>query len=147
MVVQYGGFDLHKGLENFYEDGKALLQKKYYRSVKRLCGLTFHRAQLTRQPLISEWDRDKLFDKIDTDHDGRVSLADVRNGIAHIFQIHLTPSELEMFQKSPGMNVDRDTFAKGVGEVLRMSSYAGKHKDGKYTDEFATTITDEELAS
>jgi hypothetical protein len=146
MVVQYDGFDLHKGLEKFYGDEAELVQKKFYRSVKRVRGLTFRRAQLAKQLHISEWDRDALFDKIDTDHDGRVSLADVRYGIAHIFQIHLTPSELEMFQKSPHMDVDKESFAKGVEEVLRMRSYAGECKDEQYTDKLATTISDEQHA-
>jgi propionate CoA-transferase len=146
MVVQYDGFDLHKGLEKFYGDEAELVQKKFYRSVKRVRGLTFRRAQLAKQLHISEWDRDALFDKIDTDHDGRVSLADVRYGIAHIFQIHLTPSELEMFQKSPHMDVDKESFAKGVEEVLRMRSYAGECKDEQYTDKLATRISDEQHA-
>jgi propionate CoA-transferase len=128
MVVQYDGFDLHKGLERFYGEGAAILQKKYYKTVKRYCYAVFHRAQLANQMRISEWDWHKLYGKIDFDHDGRVSLEDVRNEIARIFHIHLTPSQLEMFQTSPGRKVDRETFARGVEEVLRTNSYVGEHE-------------------
>jgi propionate CoA-transferase len=147
MVVQYDGFDVHKDVERFYGEGAAILQKKYYKTVKRYCYAVFHRAQLAKQLHISEWDRDKLYDKIDFDHDGRVSLEDVRYGIACVFHIHLTPSQLAMFQKSPGQEVDREAFARGVDEVLRTTTYVGEYKNRQYADKPSTiTMSDEELA-
>jgi hypothetical protein len=121
-------------------------EEEILQNVKRYCYVVFYRAQLAKQLHTSEWDRDKLYSKIDFDHDGRVSLANVRKGFARFFHIHLTPSQLEMFQKSPAKEVNRETFAKGVEEVLRTTNYVGEHKDRKYTDEPATaTMSNEKL--
>lgn len=121
MVIQYDGFDLRQGLEDEYSRKTEDLQKRYYKSVHRYTGSQFHRAQLGKTLKMDDWDSDKLYDEFDTNRDGKVSLEELRHGIKDRFEIHLSPAQLAMFQKTPESTfVERDTFAKAVEDMLKM---------------------------
>jgi propionate CoA-transferase len=120
MIVQYDGFDLRQGLEDKYTDEVAVLDKEYYRSVERYHGAAFHRARLGSKLRMSEWDPSELYDLFDVNHDGELTLDELRNGMEWQFKMDLTSSELSKFQKNPGDTVvDRETFAKAVEKVLK----------------------------
>jgi hypothetical protein len=121
MVIQYDGFDLRKGLEDEHIRQTTELEKKYYKSVHRYTGTQFHRAQLGKKLKMSDWDPDSLYDEFDTNKDGSVSLEELRHGVKEYFEIRLSPSQLAQFQKTPeSTSVDRETFAKAVGNLLKM---------------------------
>ena len=123
MIVHYDGFDLRQGLEDKYADEVASLAKDYYKSVQRHHGAAFHRARLGTRLRMSEWDPNELYDFFDINHDGVLTLEEIRNGISAQFKIHLTLSDLAKFQKDPGDNlVDRETFAEGVQQVLKRTN-------------------------
>lgn len=121
VVVQYDGFDIRKGLEDEHIKYTKIMEGKYYNTVHRFTGSQFHRAQLAKSLKMSDWDTDKLYDEFDTNHDGTVSLEELRYGVKDKFEIRLSPSQLALFQKTPeSMYVDRETFAKGVEDLLKM---------------------------
>jgi len=121
MVIQYDGFDLRQGLEDEYSAKTEELQRRYYKSVHRFTGSQFHRAQLSKNLKMDEWDSDKLYDEFDVNFDGKVSLEELRHGIKDKFEIHLSPAQLNMFKKTPeSTSVDRETFAKAVEDMLKM---------------------------
>jgi hypothetical protein len=119
MIVQYDGFDIRQGLVDKYAAEVASLAKDYYKSVQRHHGAAFHRAMLGTTLRISEWDPNELYDLFDVNHDGVLTLEEIRNGMSLQFKINLTLGDLAMFQKNPGDNlVDRETFANAVKKVL-----------------------------
>lgn len=121
MVVQYDGFDMSKGLVDDYAKLTNKLEEKYYRTVHRFTGTQFHRAQLATKLKMSDWDPDALYDEFDTNHDGTLSLEELRHGVKDKFEIRLSPSQLALFQKTPeSTSVDREMFAKAVEDLLKM---------------------------
>jgi propionate CoA-transferase len=120
MVVNYDGFDLRKGLEDDYSKAVTSLEHDFYKTTKRFTGTTFRRAKLAKQLRMSEWDTDALYDEIDTNQDSQISLEQLRTAIRRMFQINLTPSQMNLFQRSPDdTTVDRETFGKAVVELLK----------------------------
>jgi propionate CoA-transferase len=123
MVIQYDGFDLRNGLEDEYSAKTHELEKAYYGSVKRFTGSQFRRAQLGKNLRMSEWDPDRLWEEFDVNHDGTLTLEELRYGIKDKFAIQLSPSQLGMFQKTPeSTSVDKKTFAKAVEDFLKMTN-------------------------
>lgn len=123
MVINYDGFDLRKGLEGEHIAKTKLLEEKYYNTVHRFTGTQFHRAQLGKSLKMDAWDCDKLYDEFDLNHDGQVSLEELRKGIKDIFATNLSQNQLNMFKKTPDdIYVDRETFAKGMSDMLKMQA-------------------------
>lgn len=108
------GFSLAKGLESKYSDAVNKLEQDFYKTVKRFSGKAFYRKQLGKTLQIKEWDSLKLFDEFDADKNGVISMEELRSGMANIFHIHLTPSQLKEFQGRQGGLLDRQEFAAAV---------------------------------
>jgi len=120
MVVKYDGFDLRKGLEDDFKARISILENRFYRSVKRYSGGAFHRALLGNQLQMSEWDTEKLYDQFNENGDGGLSVEKLRNGMAKVFRLRLTPNQIRKFQRcSDEPLINRSTFSKAVEELLQ----------------------------
>lgn len=120
IVVNYDGFDLGKGLERSYSEKVALLEKDFYKSVRRYTGQAFRRAQLKTQLKMSDYDPDELFETFDVDHSGSLDLEQLRECFQTKFQIRLSTSDIILFQQQDEsvVKVNREMFAEGVRKVL-----------------------------
>jgi len=107
MVVNYDGFDLRKGLEEKYGTEVAAIEKEYYRSVKRYAGHAFKRAKLSRQMDMRDWDPVELFKKFDTNENGLISAEEFRDGMTNLFNINLTPQQIEKYTST---ELDQEAF-------------------------------------
>jgi hypothetical protein len=124
MVVNFDGFDVRKGLEEAFAKGVAEIEKNCYTSVKRYGGAAFRRATLGKQVNVKEWDKDELFELFDTNHNGELSLEELREGMIRLFQIQLTPTQLAKFvQDKEQTEIDRESFGRGLEECLREDGF------------------------
>jgi len=114
---------LRKGLEGAFSDAVSELEQKYYRDVKRFAGTAFRRAELGKKISMAEWDPQELYDEFDENHDGSLSLEEVRDGMATKFQINLTNSQLALFRKEKDgpLFTDKESFSEAVREILKHS--------------------------
>ncbi|CAB9499997.1 Caffeate CoA-transferase [Seminavis robusta] len=122
IVANYDGFDIRKGLEEKYVEKLGILQKDYYKSVKRFSGHAFKRAQIKDSLRVDAFDADKLYDEFDTDHNGTLSLEELRAGFAEYFQLELTPSTLRNFvaggEDDHEATISREKFRTGMDAVF-----------------------------
>jgi propionate CoA-transferase len=126
MIVDLDGFDIRKGLESKYVEAiREKVQKPYYRNVKRFASSAFRRAELGKQMSVGEWDPAELYDEFDVNHDGTISLDEIREGMKNMFQLKLTSAELAMF-RSEGEDLpencicsNKRDFERGLKEVLK----------------------------
>ncbi len=127
MVINYDGFDIGKGLEDYYSEKTNALQQQMYKSCVRYTGNAFQRAKLKQQLKMEDWNPDELFEEFSKlhqqNHQSRsdtLSLEDLREGFLKEFQIQLTPSHIQWFlEGSPdGSSLTREAFAKGVNALL-----------------------------
>ena len=120
MVINYDGFDLHKGLEEMYVSNTQKLQSDFYKSAKRFSGKAFHRAKLGSQIKVVEWDPAQLFKEFDKNGDGRIQRDELRDGMYSKFLITLTPKQLEAIFKEMDHadGIDHKIFTKAVRELL-----------------------------
>ena len=117
MISNYDGFELGKGLEDYYRGKIAGIEDQYYASSLRYSSNAFQRAKLKSKMSIEDFDPDELFLEFSGNKD-TLSLNSLREGFADVFHIQLTPSQIHLFQK--GGEVDRDTFREGLEAVLKM---------------------------
>ena len=121
MVVNYDGFDLHKGLEDFYVQETQALQEEFYKSAKRYSGKAFHRAKLGNQIKVVDWDPVHLFSEFDKNGDGYIQRDELRDGMYEKFLITLTPKQLEAIYGNKMEGIDQKRFATAVKELLGAS--------------------------
>ena len=120
MVFNYEGFDLAHGLEEQYSQLIMKIQEKYYASIKRYTGRAFTRAKLSSSLGMDVWDPNDLFNSYDHNKDGLLSLEKLRALFLAEFNVHLTPSQLMIFQRTPeDTKVDREVFEKGMQEIVK----------------------------
>jgi propionate CoA-transferase len=123
VAVNYDGFDIQKGLDSHFTHAvREFLEKPYYKSVRRFAGKAFKRALLGNAMDFSKWDIDELYDKFDIDHDGSISRSELREGLARMFHVSISPSQLAHcfpLNSDGSVAVDRKSFASGILEVLR----------------------------
>lgn len=123
VVSNYDGFDIRQGLEDEYSRAlKEVLEKPYYKSIKRFAGKVFKRASLGEKMTLSQWDMNDLYPMFDKDNNGSISRSELRDGLLHLFHIDLTQSQLENCfpSNSDGsVAIDKKSFANGIMEVLR----------------------------
>jgi propionate CoA-transferase len=133
FVVNYNGFDLRKGLEDLYKTGADDAVEKWCKSVKRYSGAAFRRSRLGDQLSMTDWNVEKLYNLFDFNHDGHMSVDELRSGMDNLFQVKLTPTQLSYFVSGPDQTiVDRESFRKGLAELARLdeSKYG---RFGKFT--------------
>jgi len=121
IIANYDGFDIRSNLEDQYVEEVAKLEKKYYRSVKRFSGPLFRRAKLKQSIYVKKWDAEKLFDHLDRNKDGKVSIQNIRKGMKNEFGLNLSPAELALFRPSvidDSGYVSRKDFTSNAGRVL-----------------------------
>lgn len=119
MVANYEGFDLGKGLEGFYSDQVAKLQKDFYKSAKRYTGHAFQRAQLKSQLHIDQVNPDEVFDQWDVEGSGYLTAEMLLNGFEKHYHIQLSPAQIKHFKNALGeIRVDRVMFAKELTTIL-----------------------------
>ena len=118
MVVNYDGFDLHKGLEEFYVEQTEALQADFYKSAKRYSGKAFHRAKLGKQIKVVDWDPVQLFKEFDINGDGRIQRDELQIGMNDKFLITLTPKQLEQIFMNKMDGIDQKDFTVAVKELL-----------------------------
>ena len=122
-VVNYDGFDIRKGLDKQYAIlMRELIEKPYYKSVRRFAGKAFKRALIANAMDLSKWDPNELYDRFDVDKNGSISRVELREGLHRIFHLNLSPSQLALcfpFNEDGSVAVDRESFANGILEVLR----------------------------
>ena len=121
MVVNYDGFDLHKGLEDLYVTYTEQLQADFYKSAKRYSGKAFHRAKLGSQIKVIDWDPEQLFKEFDVNGDGSIQRDELQAGMASKFLINLTPKQLDTIFKNHLDGVDKKVFTNAVKELLGVS--------------------------
>lgn len=124
MVVNYDGFDLHKGLEDVYVSYTEKLQADFYKSAKRFSGKAFHRAKLGKQIKMVDWDANQLFKEFDENGDGRIQRDELRDGMANKFLLTLTPKQLDIIFRNHMDGIDEKLFARAVTEILTSSENA-----------------------
>ncbi|KAL3899990.1 MAG: hypothetical protein SGARI_006341, partial [Bacillariaceae sp.] len=117
MISNYDGFELGKGLEDFYREKIAGIEDQYYESSLRYSSNAFQRAKLKSKMSIEDFDPDELFLEF-SGNENELSLKSLREGFSDVFHIQLTPSQIHLFQKEG--KVDRDTFREGLEAVLKM---------------------------
>lgn len=118
MISNYDGFELGRGLEDFYTEKIEAIQNDCYNSWTRYTGSAFQRAKLQSIMSIDELDLDKLFDECSQEGKDTISLEELRQGFHNTFHIQLTPSQIHLF-RTEGGEVDRNTFKEGVSAILR----------------------------
>jgi propionate CoA-transferase len=121
MVIDYGGFDIGKGLEEYYSEGVQSLQTQLYKSVTRYSGNAFQRAKLKSTLKMEDYNPDEMFDSFSSHPDtDAMSLEELRDGFLREFHIHLTPSQVHHFVEgeNPSGRIDRDAFKRGIKVVL-----------------------------
>lgn len=126
MVVNYDGFDLGKGLEEYFSEQTNALQKEMYKSCVRYAGNAFQRAKLKKQLKMEDWNPDELFDEFSNFYQhnqesssNTLSLEELREGFKREFHIQLTPSHIHHFLEgsSDGSSVTREAFANGINTL------------------------------
>jgi propionate CoA-transferase len=124
IIVNYEGFDVHKGLEGqFSEAVRTQLEEPYYKSVVRFAGKAFKRASLGEKMDLSKWDVDKLYNQFEFDAGGSISKEALRDGLMRLFHINLSSTQLSKCFSLKGDDVvalDRDAFADAIVELLNM---------------------------
>jgi hypothetical protein len=94
------------------------LERKYFKSVKRVGGKAFRRAKLGQSIRIAKWDPDDVFDDLDKDKNGFLSAQDVREGLYQMFLMKLTESELKRFFGGD-LTVSRSVFVKAIPSLFK----------------------------
>jgi propionate CoA-transferase len=120
MVVNYDGFDLGRGLENYYSDKIGTIQEEFYKTWVRYTGNAFQRAQLKEQMKMEDWNPEELFTEFSTSGNDSLTVEELRDGFYKHFHIQLTPSQIHMFQREDleTKTVDREAFEKGIQAVM-----------------------------
>jgi propionate CoA-transferase len=120
MVVDYEGFEIGKGLEEYYSEKIRHLQENFYRTVVRYSGAAFQRAKLKSQLHMEERSPDDLFDEFSSNPESdMMSLEELREGFQREFQIQLTPTTLHNFlDKGTGSFINREQFKSGMKITL-----------------------------
>lgn len=119
-VVSYDGFNLASTLDEMYSTEVDALEKDLYASTKRYTGQAFQRARLKATLKMDEWDPEELFHKFDTNHDGILSVEELRDGVATHFHLTLSPENIHAFVgDSTDTVIDRERFIRGVKHVLK----------------------------
>jgi hypothetical protein len=118
MVVNYDGFDLHKGLEPIYVKHTEDLQADFYLSAKRYSGKAFHRAKLGSQIKIVDWDPKVLFKEMDVNHDGSIQRDELQDGMYNKFMIKMTPKQLDKIYQNRMDGINQKEFALAVKALL-----------------------------
>ena len=123
VVVNYDGFDIRQGLDKQYSILiRELLEKPFYKSVRRFAGKAFKRALIGNAMDLSKWDPNDLYDKFDVDKNGSISRSELREGLLRIFHLNLSPAQLSHCfpcNEDGCVAVDRESFSNGILEVLR----------------------------
>jgi len=78
-----------------------------------------------------EWDPDELFEKFDVTNNGRLSVRELRDGMANFFNMQLSQTQIAKFCKAGGKDLSsfskepdecilgREEFVKAVYEVFK----------------------------
>lgn len=127
-VVNYDGFDLGKGLEDYYSEKVNAIEGDLYKTCVRYTGNAFQRAKLKQQLNMEDWNPDELFDEFSgrdqkelvCSLNDTLSLQELREGFLKEFRVQLTPSQIHHFTGGPsdGSGVTREAFAKGTNTLL-----------------------------
>jgi hypothetical protein len=120
MVANYEGFELGRGLEEYYSDKIGAIQDEFYKSCIRYTGNAFQRAKLKTKLSIEDWNTNDLFKAFSTEGKDTLSLEELREGFSSQFHMQLTPSQIHHFLEgeSDFNRIDRDAFERGVEAVL-----------------------------
>ena len=118
MVVNYDGFDLHKGLEDKYVAQTESIQSDFYKSAKRYSGKAFHRAKLGSQIKVVDWDPKQLFKEMDLNKDGSIQRDELRDGMENKFMLTITPKQLDKVYKNKMDGINQEEFEAAVNELL-----------------------------
>jgi propionate CoA-transferase len=119
MVVDYQGFEIGKGLEEYYSEKVKHLQENFYKTVVRYSGAAFQRAKLKSQLKMEDQNPDDLFDQFASHPESdRMSLEELREGFLREFQIQLTPTTIRYFVDGDEASIDREQFKKGMKLTL-----------------------------
>jgi propionate CoA-transferase len=122
MISNYDGFELGRGLEDFYTKKIEAIQNDCYNTWTRYTGSAFRRAKLKSTMAIGDLNLDDLFDECSREGKDTLSLEELREGFENKFHIQLTPSQIHKFQKV-GSGVDRAAFKEGVQSILRWKKH------------------------
>jgi propionate CoA-transferase len=120
LVINYDGFDLGRGLENYYSEKIGSIQTEFYKTWVRYTGNAFQRAQLKEQMKMQDWNPEELFAEFSTSGNDTLTVEELRDGFEKHFRIQLTPSQIHMFQKGDleTITVDKEAFERGVQAVM-----------------------------
>ena len=107
VYVNYDGFDVKAGLEDFYGSIASEMERKYFRTVKRYGGKAFRRAKLGKSIRIAKLDAEALFDQLDHDKTGRLSVEQIRRCLQELFNMRLTePETAQLTSSSSSSSLD-----------------------------------------
>jgi propionate CoA-transferase len=118
VVVNYDNFDLRVEVEKLYQDRVKELQAKYYKTVRRYTGSAFRRQRLSKNLSMLSWGADDMFREFDTNGDGVVSPAELREGVRKHYSLSLTERDVARFFKGQQKGIDRETFLATLNALL-----------------------------
>ena len=68
---------------------------------------------------MQSWDPKALFEKFDADHDGHLSAQEITDGMRGEFGVHLTPTQLFLFNQGQTGLVNEKEFSKAFNQIVK----------------------------